>query len=435
MRLKAALAACLNAFSGMIACSRMGRVTGEDMHTHRNLLFAVLVVPVFAATAVAALEVPDAKPADLYLGPAVLGPNYKVKPPTRSDGLMRIFDVETPYGQYQFNGVDFTLMRLHELEAVAALEKMSQSETFMRSLGRAAIAPVQFGTNLITNPGDTIKRSMSGVANMFDRAGAGLANSQVDRDRMLDSLLGVSDTQRELAVGLGVDPYSDFPPLADRLKQIAGAMAGGKLPVTAGLALIPGGVGIAASSISTLGSAKDTLREKSAAQVISEVRGILQSLEVSDQTTNTLFENRYFTPTDLLIMARALAKLHAQNSDVYIATAATSNSRDEAFYQRRRAELLAVRSGELGGVETFFSTKGQALTMTPRRTAVAAFPFDDVAWTEVTQRAFRAATEDLRKGDTKGASLLFASPGTVTPAATAELEKLGWKIVKLKPVR
>ena len=165
------------------------------------------------------------------------------------------------------------------------------------------------------------------------------------------------------------------------------------------------------------------------------MRGILQSLEVSDQTTNTLFENRYFTPTDLLIMARALAKLHAQNSDVYIATAATSNSRDEAFYQRRRAELLAVRSGELGGVETFFSTKGQALTMTPRRTAVAAFPFDDVAWTEVTQRAFRAATEDLRKGDTKGASLLFASTGTVTPAATAELEKLGWKIVKLKPVR
>src|ERR1700690_1193674 len=105
------------------------------MHTLRNLLSAALAVPVFAATAAAAIEAPEAKPADLYLGPAVLGSNYKVKPLTRSDGLKRIFDVETPYGQFQFNGVDFTMMRLRELEAVTAPEKMSQSKTFMSSLG------------------------------------------------------------------------------------------------------------------------------------------------------------------------------------------------------------------------------------------------------------------------------------------------------------
>src|SRR5512135_1838612 len=83
------------------------------------------------ATAVAALEVPKAEPAKKFLGPAVTGPNYTVKPLARSDGLMRIFDVETPYGQFQFDGVDFTKMRLRELAAAAALEKMSQSEVFV----------------------------------------------------------------------------------------------------------------------------------------------------------------------------------------------------------------------------------------------------------------------------------------------------------------
>ncbi|MGI8526387.1 MAG: hypothetical protein ACR2K5_09475 [Pseudolabrys sp.] len=383
----------------------------------------------------AAIETPKPAPAQNFLGPAVTGSNYKVKPIARSDGIMRIFDVATPYGQFQFNGVDFTKMRLHELEATAALEKMSQSNEFMSAFGRAAVAPIQFGANLIANPVDTINRSVSGVANMFDRAGAGLANSRADRDPLLDSLLGISDTQRQLAVELGVDPYTDFPPLAERLKQMAGAMAGGSLPVKAGLALVPGGVGIAVSSVSTVGQAKDTLRDKTAAQVIAEVRGILQSLGVSDDIANRLLENRNFTPADLLIMTRALAQIHAQNTAVFIENAAAANNRDAAYYQRRRAELLAARRGELGGIQAFFMTKGQALTLSPRHTVVAAFPFDDFAWADIPQRGFRTATADLRAGDTARSPLVFATSGAMTPMAAAEMQKLGWKIVKLKPVR
>ena len=112
---------------------------------------------------------------------------------------------------------------------------------------------------------------------MFDRAGAGLANTRADRDNLVESLLGVSDTQRELAVELGVDPYTDFPPLATRLKQMAGAMASGGLPVKAGLALIPGGAGIAVSSVSSVDNAKDSLRSKTPAQLIAETREACRS--------------------------------------------------------------------------------------------------------------------------------------------------------------
>ena len=235
------------------------------------------------------------EPVEKYLGKAATGTNYTVKPIVRSDGAMRILDVDTPYGKFAFDGVEFTKLRLHELDAVAALEKMSQSEAFGQAFGRAALGPIKFGADLITNPADTVERSLSGIGNMFDRVGAGLSNTRADRDNLMESLLGVTDTQRELAVSLDVDPYTDFPPLAQRVKDMAGAMAGGSLPVKAGLSFVPGGIGIAVSSVATVSDAKDTLRSKTAAQVIAETRVTLLSLGVPDESVSRLLSRTGIT--------------------------------------------------------------------------------------------------------------------------------------------
>ena len=380
-------------------------------------------------TTVAALEVPKPEPAQKFLGANFTGPNYTVAPTAGSDGVMRIFNVTTPYGQYQFDGAEFTKMRLHELKAVSILEKVSQSEAFATAFGRAAIAPAKYGVDLLTHPIDTIGNSIGGVANMFDRVGAGLANNRADRDSLPDSLLGVSDSQRELAGELGVDPYSDFPPLVEKLKQVAGALAGGGLPVKAGLAMIPGGVGLAISSASSVGSAKETLTAKTAAQVIAESRKILLSLGVSEETTSRFLENRNFTPADLLIMSRALAKLGTQNTETFVALAAQATTRHAAFYQRIDAELLAARSAELGGIAGFITIAGHVVTVTRSGNVVAAFPFDGLVWTAVPQRTFADVTTGLPPGS---GTPVFATTGEVTPMAAAEIAKLGWKVVRVK---
>ena len=72
-----------------------------------RLVFAALVVSLGLAmvpSAVRALELPKPEPVAKYLGKAATGPNYTVKPLVRSDGVMRIFDVDTPYGQFAFDG-------------------------------------------------------------------------------------------------------------------------------------------------------------------------------------------------------------------------------------------------------------------------------------------------------------------------------------------
>jgi hypothetical protein len=398
----------------------------------RTFLASVALIAAPLAAAAAPFDSPKPEGAQFFLGPTVIGSNYKVRPVVRSDGMMRIFDVDTSYGQFQFAGVEFTKMRLRELDAAAALDKMSQSDRFMNAFGHAAIAPVEFGAHLVTNPVDTINRSMSGVANMFERGAAGLANASDDRDNIFDSLIGISDTQRELAIELGVDPYTDFPPLAERLKQMAGAMAGGSLPVRAGLSFVPGGVGIAISSVSSVESAKDTLRSKTPPQLLVETRDNLQKLGVPPESINHLIENRNYTPSDLLIMSRVLVQLHAQDSTVFIDDAAAANTRDLAFYERRLAEFMAARSASLGGLVAFVRVAGHPINVSRSGNSVAIYPLDDLAWTERVRHAFTTTTADLH-GERPGTlHPAFVTTGVVTPLAAQEVKRLGWEIVKIK---
>jgi len=399
-----------------------------------GMLGSLALVQQTAAQTADGLEVPKSAPAAKYLGAAMKSPNYTVGPTARGDGIMRIFRVETAYGKYEFDGVEFTKLRLREIEATATLEKMSKSEAWIQSFGNAAVAPLKFGVTFVTNPGEAINRSASGIANMFDRVGAAMSNQKAGRDNMADSLLGVSDAQRQLAIQLNVDPYSDFEPLQNRLREMSRVMAGGQLTVKAGLSAVTGGIGIGISAASGIEAAKDTLRDKTAAQVIAEVRATLISLSVPEATVNRLIENQNYTPSFLLLMSRALAQLKAQNTATYIERAAEANSYGVAYFHWRRAELIAARSAALGGLVAFVPVAGHAVNVTHDGKAVAVFPVDDLAWTALPKRTFLAANTELRRRNPNAVAVL-ATTGQVTPLASSEIKKLGWQIVQLKPTR
>jgi hypothetical protein len=381
----------------------------------------------------AAFEIPQERSAATYLGALTEGNNYHVAARVRSDGNMLIFVVDTKYGKFQVDGVELTKVFIQELTAIDALEKISQSDTFAKSLGRSATAPIRYGANLIVNPVGTVGDSLSGVANMFDRATASLADPKADRATTADSLLGVDDARRELAVSLGVDPYTNFPPLAQKLTDVASATAAGGLSVKAALAVIPGGVAvIAVSSVSSIQSASDTLRDKTSAQIAQEVKATLLHLDVSPDTVARFVTNRAFTPADLLLTSRALARLNADNTQAFVDRAAEANSRSVAFFERRRAELLSERGRELGGIADFINVGGFALNRNRAGNVVALFPCDDIAWTAITERAVTAITNDLPRDGAVARKPILATNGAVTPMASREFQKLGWQVVHLK---
>jgi hypothetical protein len=380
----------------------------------------------------AAFEIPQERSAATYLGALTEGNNYHVAARVRSDGNMLIFVVDTKYGKFQVDGVELTKVFIQELRALDALEKISQSDTFVQSLGRSATAPIRYGANLIVNPAGTVRDSLSGVANMFDRASASLADPNADRATTADSLLGIDDARRELAVSLGVDPYTNFPPLAQKLTDVASATAAGGLSVKAALAVIPGGVAvIAVSSVATIQSVSDTLRDKTSAQIVQEVKSTLLQLNVAPDTVARFVTNRAFTPADLLMTSRALARLNANNTQAFIDRAAATTSRSVAFFERRRAELLSERSRELGGVANFINVGGFALNRNRAGNVVALFPCDDIAWTAITEKAATAITNDLPRDGDVARKPILATNGAITPMASGEFKKLGWQVVHI----
>ena len=394
----------------------------------RSFGFVIFVLTA-TATPILAQELPQARSAETYLGDLTVGENYKILGNVRSDGLMHIYFVETPYGRFQIIGDGLMKQRIQELRAMQVLEQMSRSEVFAKSFGQAATAPLRFGVDLIVQPGETINRSLSGVGNMFDQFGASVANSRSSRDNPLNSALGIDAARRQLAVGLSVDPYTDFAPLAQELQDVASAAALGGISIKAAFAVIPGGVGFAISSSGSARSAMDSVRDKTSAQIIQEVRTTLRALNVSNEVVNRLVENRAYTPTDLLVLSKALERLNAANTTVFIDRAAQAGSRDVAFFQRRRAELLAEQTT---GISEFILVAGFPLNRTRTGAIWAVFPLDEVLWTSTNSRAFTAVAEELRRGGLTRSAPTFATNGIASKVALSEMSKLGWKFVQLK---
>lgn len=396
------------------------------MNRVRTFLSAALLAALpFCATA---FEAPPVSSARQVLGAAASGPNYRVEEAVPGDGLLHIFTLTTELGSYQVAGDALMRERIAEMGALARLDAMSTSDVFLDSLGQSATAPIRFGKDLLDDPDATLKRSASGVKQMFNRVGTGISNRKASRDSAMGGLLGVDAAKRRLAVALGVDPYTDFPPLAARLNDVASAAAAGGLSVKVLTMAIPGAVGMAASSGNAVENIRATLAERTSAEIAVIVKAQLQALRVPPATADLLVLNRAYTPTDLLVMAQALTALNADATPLFVERAAGALTRDEAFFQRQRAVLLAQNAAPLG-IGAFVDVGGFPLNRLADGRIIAVLPVDLVAWTEGVARAVEVVDA---AADAASARPVLALTGTLTAEASAGVEALGWEVVALR---
>ena len=92
------------------------------------------------------------------------GDNYTIKNPVRSDGLLRIYTLTTPYGEFTVHGDQMLRMRLNELAALHELEKIANSESYGKSLVEAGLSPFRYTGRLIADPKKTVSDTFSGIA-------------------------------------------------------------------------------------------------------------------------------------------------------------------------------------------------------------------------------------------------------------------------------
>ena len=361
------------------------------------------------------------------------GSNYSIKFPVPSNGMLRVYRLTTPYGEFVVRGDAMMRMRVNELAALAALEKVSNSDTFSHALVQAGLNPLKYTGKLITNPIGTVQDTLSGVGAMFDRIGAGLANQGKTSDKPLASLLGVTDERRKIAASYGVDPYTDFAPLDAKLKQLSQAAAAGGLVVTGALIAVPGAAGIVVSNLSTANKlnniALDELaRSYTAAQIMNLNRKRLIDMGIAPELNERLLANRDFTPIDMAAMVAALDSMKGIGGrEVFVARAASAHPRFVAYFVRRQAELLADGYRHHAGYTRFVSLAGDPVMLDRKGRFVTVAPIDALSWTRETSGSLTQMT-DAGRGMAPKARGEMRITGQATALAKRELKKQGWSV-------
>jgi hypothetical protein len=396
-------------------------------------LALVLVQP--ATASAQAFEQPPSFNAAQIPGVKRVGPNYTIRNPVRSDGILRVYVLDTPYGELTVNGDEMLRMRLNELNALAQLEKVSTSQSFTKALAEAGISPLKFTAQLITNPIGTVQNTLNGVGAFFGRVGSGINNAGNSRDDAVSDLIGVTDQRRQIAAAYGVDPYTDLPPLAAKLNQLAQAAAAGGLVVTGALLAVPGAAGIIVSNLSTAYKVdnigiSDLARQYTASQILDINRAALVKMGVEPELSATLLANRNYTPIDMAALVAALESMKSvQDRQVFVARAAAANGRAIAYFMRRQAELLADDYRRHGGYVRFVALASYPFVVTRRGDVMALLPIDILSWTSTTSAGFGQVTAERKHVAPKAHGVLRIA-GTATRLAKRRLKAEGWAVLE-----
>jgi hypothetical protein len=361
--------------------------------------------------------------------------NYTIRNPVKSDGILRVYVLATPYGDITVQGDEMLRMRINELKALAALEQVSNSESFGKALAEAGLSPIKFAGGLITNPVGTVQNTFAGVGNFFGRMSSGMANAGKTPDDTMSSLLGVTDQRRLLAATYGVDPYTDLAPLAEKLQVLSQAAATGGLVVTGALMVVPGGAGIVVSNLSTANKLnnlglEEVARKYTASQILDINRDLLKKMDVDDELSSKLLSNANYTPLDMAAMVAALDSMSAvQNRDVFVARAAAADGRAIAYVMRRTAELMADDYRKRGGYVRFVSLAAFPYVVTRDGRVTALLPIDALSWTRDTAVGFTQVSNE-RKRVAPHARGELRITGTATTMAKERLKAQGWTVLE-----
>lgn len=381
----------------------------------------------------ASVSVASAEPAPRFdpnkiRGIKAAGPNHSIANPVRSDGFLRIYTVRSPYGEFTVVSDAMMQQRQRELAAIVELDKLNTSDAFNKALVEAGVAPIKFAGNLIINPIQTLGNTLGGIGNAMGQIGSGMANAGKSQDSPLGGL-GADQKRRELAARLGVDPYTDFAPLQQRMQKMSEAAAAGGLVVSGALMVIPGAVGLVVSNVSTGNKVSEMMRDYSAAQLMDMNRTKLAAMGVERPLAEQLVANRAYTPLDMTSIVTALETIPVEGRADFLRRAATVDRREAAYFNRRYAELIADYHAKTKQVTSFVSLGDFPFNQTRSGTLVAVWPVDAVSWTDTTAQAMARVSEARKRSGLPGRGEIRIT-GQATPTAKERLKAQGWTVTE-----
>ncbi|AGW13259.1 hypothetical protein [Megalodesulfovibrio gigas] len=403
-----------------------------------NLLVALAVcmgmLMAAQAGAKSAFEMPVTLKASALLPEATRkGPLHTVDEVVHNDGYLNIYTVKSPLGEFKAESTAELLIRIHEIYAMDAMDKLSSSKAFGDALVQGGKDMVGTVAGTITDPLGTITGTFSGVGKMFQRAGDRLAGNGGGKydDNMAASVSGYAGAKREYAKAFGVDPYTSNEAVQSRLDRLAQAGFMANLTTTAAKAAIPGGVGLAVSAVSGVGTLKDIDVAMPPADMRRANKEKLEKMGVSKEMTEMFIKNEAFTPVQQSLLVAALADMQGvAGRDAFVHFAIPTSDERLAFFRQRMARMYANYHLNVEPLERFEAVGQFIAAKTARGNRLMLFPLDYLLWTPQADNLLRFFTEDGKKVGGKVMELRLG--GMASPEAKKQIQALGWKVIELR---
>lgn len=380
--------------------------------------------------AAGAFEEPPILEAAAILKPEyVKGAAFSVRASVPTYAGHNLYTIDSDYGVFEADGNTQLTQRVAEIRAISQLRDVSKTDQYKDALRTAAESPVKLAKNLAANPVKTVTGVPKGVWKFMNRAGQSVKELGEKRehnpyeDSSAESLIGFSKAKRDLALKMGVDPYSSNEVFQKELNGIAWASFAGKMTVTLALAPVGGGAGAVITGVSVSDSATKALADLSPNDLRRKGLEKLLALGISREDAVPFLNNSAYSPTHATLFVDALENLRGVGnlaSLVSLASEATDEA-DAVFFQRTAQTIARVhRETPLKSIDHM---NGFPVALAADGTVVVALEWDYACWTENAAKFVQAIKAGAREGwQIKGHR--FVLTGVASDRVKAELAAL-----------
>jgi hypothetical protein len=288
---------------------------------------------------------------------------------------------------------------------------------------------------MIVHPVETISGIPDGVGRLYDRVKLGTekvyeaatAQNASDSEKAADvskrvggitvTALGYEKERRDLAKGLGIDPYTTNEVLAKKLDDMAWVAFSGRIGIQAATAVfVPYSMAMSAVTITNT-----AVYDTPAGDLINQAQAAFTATGASAGAVAALMKNPQFSLSVLTALAQGCQRLlNVKGVASVVGFASIALTQDETRLMAAAVNMLA-RHHETVRALAQIAAPGPIIGRTITGELVVPAPVDYVAWT-ARAGAF-ASREDVRTP----ARTIWLS-GRMSPRAAKEFAARGWKV-------
>ena len=399
-----------------------------------TLSLLLMLLPAFGNLGAKECELPtNTKASEILPADCISGPYHRIKDTVVSYGYMYRYTVVSDLDVFEATGNGALRKLLREIPAIASLRKVSETEAFAKSLGKAALKPLKLGEGLITDPVDTVSGIPKGVYHFFSYAYTSATGKRNPaEDSQVEQLLAFSSYKRQYAYQLGVDVYSSNPVLQKELNRVAWASVAASLSFSA--AMMPLGVAGMVVSYSRLGQQiNEIVKDEPPSRLRQRNEKGLLEMGISKDATKRFLDHPNFTPRQDTVIVTSLSALkRTKGREDFVRFILAANDEESANFVMNIAETMKGYHETVSPIQEIKVTSGLVFAKAQNGSVLIPFPVDHFFWTEQADEFVRNSVRTQKSSGKPwpaGGVNLWVT-GTASPLAKKTLEDLGIKVTE-----